>query len=96
MNKYNIAKPEKYTKDGVEKTYWVKVGTLVEFQKPDGTVSRIIEIPTIGLKANAFPVEPKIETVAPQAQPEVKEAATVGNTTIPYPTDEINADDIPF
>ena len=59
MKKYNIAVPQKYTKEGVEKTYWANVGTFTEFEKQDGTISRLVEIPAIGLKANAFPIEKK-------------------------------------
>lgn len=59
MKKYNISKPEKYVKDGQEKTYWANVGTMTEFEKQDGSVSRIMEIPAIGLKANIFPIEPR-------------------------------------
>ena len=57
--KFNIAKPEKYTKQGEEKTYWANIGILTEFTNDQGKVSRIIEIPAISLKANVFPVEPK-------------------------------------
>ena len=56
MKKYNISKPEKYLKDGEEKTYWANVGTMTEFEK-EGKVSRIIEIPAIGLKANIFEIK---------------------------------------
>lgn len=56
VTKYNIAKPEKYMKDNEEKTYWANVGTMTEFEK-DGKISRIIEIPAIGLKANIFPID---------------------------------------
>lgn len=56
VTKYNISKPEKYTKDGVEKTYWANIGTMTEFEK-DGKVSRMIEIPTISLKAQIFPID---------------------------------------
>ena len=55
VKRFNIAKPEKYTQGDEEKTKWHSIGTLVEFQKQDGGVSRIIEIPAIGLKANVFP-----------------------------------------
>ena len=58
MKKYNLSKPEKYMKDGVEKTYWANVGTMTEFEK-DGKVSRIVEIPAIGLKASVFEQEPR-------------------------------------
>jgi len=53
MKKYNISKPETYEKNGQEKTIWHNVGTMTEFEK-DGRISRIIEIPAIGLKANVF------------------------------------------
>ena len=59
IKKYNISKPEKYMKDGAEKTYWANIGTMTEFVKEGGEVSRIIEIPAISLKANVFPVEDK-------------------------------------
>lgn len=55
MKKYDICKPEKYTgKDGKEKTYWNRVGTMTDFMRDDGTISRIVEIPAIGLKGNVF------------------------------------------
>ena len=60
MEKFNISKPKKYTKDGVEKTFWQNVGTMTKFTK-DGKESMIIEIPAIGLEANIFPVEKKEE-----------------------------------
>lgn len=60
--KYNIAKPDVYTKDNEEKTMWQNVGTMTEFHKEDGTINRIIEIPTISLKANVFLMEKKAET----------------------------------
>jgi len=54
--KFNVSKPKKYQdKDGNEKTQWNNIGTITEFHKDDGTVSRIIEIPAIGLEANIFP-----------------------------------------
>lgn len=84
MIKYNISKPEKYMKDGVEKTFWANVGTITEFKKDDGSVSRILEIPAISLKAHVFPVEP------------VKPKLVVDeHTGIEYP-ESINPNDIPF
>lgn len=54
--KFNISKPKKYTdKNNEEKTQWNNIGTITEFHKDDGTISRIMEIPTIGLEANIFP-----------------------------------------
>ena len=56
--KFNVSKPKKYQdKDGNEKTQWNNIGYITEFHKDDGTVSRIIEIPAIGLDANIFPVD---------------------------------------
>lgn len=54
IKKFNLAKAESYTKDGAEKTYWANVGTLTQFTKDDGSVSQIVEIPAIGLKASVF------------------------------------------
>lgn len=54
IKKFNLAKAESYTKDGTEKTYWANVGTLTQFTKDDGSVSQIVEIPAIGLKASVF------------------------------------------
>lgn len=70
FKKYNIAKPEKYTNNqGQVKTMWHNVGTITEFYKQDGSVSRIVEIPAIGLNANAFLQEPKQQSnSAPEAQ----------------------------
>ncbi|HEB41807.1 MAG TPA: hypothetical protein ENI08_02180 [Candidatus Dependentiae bacterium] len=58
VNKYNISKPTKYTdKNNQEKTRWNQVGTMTEFLKDDGSISRIMDIPAIGLEANIFPWE---------------------------------------
>lgn len=58
--KFNISKPKKWTdKAGVEKTQWNNIGVITEFHKEDGSVSRIIEIPAIGLEANIFPFTDK-------------------------------------
>ena len=55
ITKYRIAKPNNYTNAAnEEKTFWDNVGTITVFQKEDGTVSRLVEIPAIGLKAQAF------------------------------------------
>ena len=57
--RFNIAKPEKYTKDGQEKTHWHNIGSIVEFTKDDGSISRIMEIPAISLKGNIFEQKPR-------------------------------------
>jgi sortase (surface protein transpeptidase) len=61
VKKYNISKPKKYMKGTEEKTQWNTIGTLTEFTKEDGTVSRILEIPAIGLEANVFEKEEKAD-----------------------------------
>lgn len=92
MTKYNISKPEKYMSNGVEKTFWANVGTMTEFSKPDGSISRIIEIPAIGLKANIFPIEPKQPTqnYQPASSPEAQDVPVIQTE------EAINPDDIPF
>lgn len=63
MKKYLIKTPEKYTKDGVEKTFWHTIGTVAMFDT-DGS----IKIPAIGLNAKLYPVEEKqAPVVAPVA-----------------------------
>lgn len=88
--KFNISKPEKYMKDGVEKTYWANVGTLTEFMKDDGSISRIVEIPAIGLKANAFPIEPKGEKTV-----QIEPKNTKTSPTEEHP-DGLDTSEIPF
>lgn len=101
INKFNISKPEKYTdKYGTEKTQWHNIGTMTEFSKENGDVSRILEIPAIGLKANIFPFKDKAQITqvsqpiksTPPGYLNKKEEAD----TIEYPADDINPDDIPF
>ena len=84
--KFNISKPEKYIKDGVEKTYWANVGTYTEFEKQDGSISRLVEIPAIGLKANVYPIE-KVERQPQPIQPKKELYEVLGDE---------NIDDIPF
>ena len=91
MEKYNISKPEKYTdKQGVEKTFWVNVGTMTKFFKQDGSINTVIEIPAIGLKANVFKIEPKVAQEASQETPK-REPVIDPITGI-----DCNAEDIPF
>lgn len=94
IKKYNISKPEKYIKDGVEKTYWANVGTMTEFKKQDGTVSRILEIPAISLKANIFEIKQKEnqEIKTQTIKVEEKEDKRLEN----YQNEEIDPNDIPF
>lgn len=91
FKKYNLAKPEKYTKNGVEKTVWHNVGVLTEFIKDDGSISRLIEIPAIGLKINAFPIESK-QTQETSPTQSTEQPEQYG----PEQSEQINVDEIPF
>lgn len=87
IQKFNISKPEKYQGRDGEKTMWHNIGTMTVFVKDDGSISRIMEIPAIGLKANIFPFQDKNQEQAPRRKaPERTEA----------PGEEVNPDDIPF
>lgn len=86
--RFNISKPRKYTgRNGEEKTQWNNIGTITEFHKEDGRVSRIIEIPAINLEANIFPFEPKTQG---------SRAETTESSHEDAQGDEISAKDIPF
>ena len=89
VTRFNISKPKKYTKGNEEKTMWNNIGTMTVFQKDDGTVNRIIEIPAIGLDAHVFPFEPK-----------TPEQPTQSGTATDFPTqpavNAVNPEDIPF
>lgn len=65
IKRFRLAKPTKYEKNGEEKTRWDNVGTMTVFQKDDGSVSRLIEIPAIGLEARVFEIEEKNEDKPP-------------------------------
>lgn len=88
IKKYNISKPEKYMKDGQEKTVWHNIGTMTEFSKQDGSTSRIIEIPAIGLKANLFAVVPKVisdvKPLAKNVEIETVSASDIDSEEIPF------------
>lgn len=108
VKRYNISRAgRKYKKqDGQEKTQWDNVGTMTEFYKDDGTISRILEIPAIGLDANIFPIEPRQNNYNnnqgnynQQQQPSNQEmqgmAQAVGGQVVDDKT-EIKVEDIPF
>jgi len=90
--KYNLSKAgRKYTNNqNEEKTVWENIGTMTEFHKEDGAISRQVEIPAIGLVCNAYPMEKKTK-VAEQPKPQAK-----ASLDIEYPTEEINPEDLPF
>lgn len=96
MQKYNVSKPEKYIgKDGVEKTFWANVGTMTEFNKPDGSISRILEIPAIGLKANIFPIVEKQEVQQVEPIQQQEEVIAEREPCID-PVTGLDCNDIPF
>lgn len=82
--RFNISKPRKYVSNGVEKTYWDRVGEMVEFTKDDGSVSRVVKIPAIGLEANVFEDKPK------------EAAPSSTQRTYAQADEEIRPEDIPF
>ncbi len=85
IKKYNISKPKKYVDgQGQQKTFWQNIGTITEFWKEDGGVSRILEIPAIGLEANIFPIIPKEN----QYQPKEEKITNINN--------QIELEEIPF
>jgi len=95
IKKYNISKPKKYLSGGVEKTQWQNCGTITEFYKDNGEISRIIEIPAIGLEANIFPFVDK--TAGSQPREVEQEVEKKVETTSPNEYGEaINPEDIPF
>lgn len=95
VEKFNISKPRKYTVKGIEKTQWNNIGTITFFNKDDGSVSRIIEIPAIGLEANIFPFENKVEKPRDVSKLEPSDVPT--EEEMPnFGEDTINPDEIPF
>lgn len=103
ITKYNIAKAQTYMKDGVEKTYWATVGTMTEFTKQDGSVSKMIEIPAIGLKASVFEQRPRntqntSRTAAPAKTINYDAPEDLNSPDIELPPreEDINMNDIPF
>jgi hypothetical protein len=97
IKKFNISKPKKYMKGNEEKTQWNNIGTITEFHKDDGSVNRIIEIPSIGLEASIFPFTENRDR-ATNTTGEAKKPAERSDTAVEveYPAEEINPDDIPF
>lgn len=88
IKKYNITVPKKYTKDGTERTLWQNVGVLTEFIKETGEISRKIEIPAIGLDAQAFPFSDK--------DTQTKPATPKKEMTAEEEYNSINPDEIPY
>lgn len=101
IKKFNISRPKKYFKDNVEKTMWQNVGVITEFHKQDGSVSRIIEIPAIGLEANIFPFEdkkeyPKSSSPAPRKEMTPEEEYNQITPTKEVDEDVVDESQIPY
>lgn len=98
--RFNVSKAGRKYQDaqGNEKTVWHNIGTLTEFHKEDGTISRLLEIPAIGLECNVFPF---VDREDKQPRNNVR-TQSYGNApraqedTVEYPNDDINPEDIPF
>jgi len=56
---------------------------MTVFQKDDGSVSRIMDIPAIGLKANIFPITPK-ENTKPADQSKNQSEEVIDESEIPF------------
>lgn len=90
VKRFNISKPKKYTnRNNEEKTQWNNIGSITEFHKEDGSVSRIIEIPAIGLEANIFPFQPKGQTPDTASRAEETHAPLDHNSDVSIETEEI-------
>lgn len=84
--KFNITKPKKYTDNqGNEKTQWQNIGIITEFYKADGSTSRILEIPAIGLEANIFPFK---DDNIPSAPTNTTQAPNTPQTPTPQATEQ--------
>lgn len=96
INRFNIVKPKKFTaKDGTEKTVWQQIGTMTEFHKSDGSINRLIEIPAIGLEANAFPFMDGSKQNKKAGEKDITKRV-VEQEEVEYPEDDLNPDSIPF
>jgi hypothetical protein len=105
MKKFNLNTKRTYTgRDGVEKTQWLTVGTLTQFDTERGGMA---------LELNMFPdtrfyvfeqkPREQYEQKPIQLDPESaayeaskKEPGSVPNPAVEYPREEINPADIPF
>lgn len=107
VKRYNIVNPKPYgdpDENGNRKTFWANVGTMTEFHKDTGQVSRIIEMHDSNIQFQVFEMEQKQNggNVAPQqnngtANAPAPAQSSEGTGNYPdYPEDDINPDDIPF
>lgn len=71
MKRFDIVVPNKYTKNGEEKTAWKNVGTLVKFdatnEKPESYILELNMFPNTPFKVfEQKPKEDKSESVLPE------------------------------
>ena len=75
MKRFDIVVPNKYTKNGEEKTVWKNVGTLVKFdatnEKPESYILELNMFPNTSFKV--FEQKPK-EDKSESALPEYKDS----------------------
>ena len=85
MQRYNVTVPKKFIKDGVEKTAWNRVGTLVKFDAKDGKPeSYILELSMFPeTKFGVFADEPKANATSPSVMPAYA-AEEIDETAIPF------------
>lgn len=83
MKKFNVVRPKKYTKGSEEKTAWLPVGTITEFDNGN----QILELNNSSEQFNIFPFEEKNKDSF------VKKDGKVG---VEDRGKEINTDEIPF
>jgi len=99
VKRFNITNPKKYTSGNEEKTFWANVGTMTEFHKEDGSISRIIEMNDSNVTFSVFEQEQKDNNNGggQQSRPAAPAAQNNSASVLPdYPSEDINPDDIPF
>jgi len=98
VKRFNIVNPKKYTSNNEEKTFWANVGTMTEFHKEDGSVSRIIEMNDNNVTFSVFEAEQKTNNNGGGQQNNSAPAAQNNSASVmpEYPQEEINPEDIPF
>jgi len=95
VKKFNVVLGKKYSVKDEEKTFWANIGTITEFHKDDGTVSRMLELNDRNEKYSIFPQD------ARKSRDGVDEPARANRSEsksedIEYPEDEVNSEDIPY
>lgn len=99
IKKFNIVNPKPYgdpdPQTGKQKNFWASVGSMTEFYKDDGSVSRIIELNDSNIKFSVFPVEDRDQKPSPAQRQTSDEPAPTTNG-VAYPDEAIDLSEIPF